>query len=180
MITIETNRISGVNGFQIKVTSDALITDIYIDTQKTFNCGEDESSNAYHIEISEEGNTEDEGMYSHIERIYLDNITPSATRNALLNSNVETDLFIIYAYNEDSYSNKELFYDSRALKDYVFNALYNSIISTKCCEINTSSTDLLLLYNAFNLAISYKDKIFFWNKLHLSNFTNNSNCSCNG
>jgi len=180
MITIETNRISGVNGFQIKVISDALITDIYIDTQKTFNCGENESVNAYHIEVSEEDNTEESGIYSYQREVYLDNIFPSLTGNALLNSNVETDLFIIYAYNEDSYSNKELFYDSRVLQNYVFNVLYNSIISTKCCEINKNSTDLLLLYNAFNLATSYKDKIFFWNKLHLSNFTNNSNCSCNG
>ena len=49
MITIDINRISGVNGFQISVTSDAQITDIYIDTQRTFNCGENESINAYHI-----------------------------------------------------------------------------------------------------------------------------------
>ena len=180
MITIDINRISGVNGFQISVTSDSKITDIYIDTQRTFNCGENESINAYHIEVTEEENNVEDGIYNYTRDIRLDAIMPSSTGNALLNSNVETDLFIIYAYNKALYSKKELFYDSKVLKEYVFNILYDSILSTRCCETNTSSIDLLLLYNAFNLATSYKDKIFFWNKIHLHNYTENSNCSCNG
>lgn len=180
MITIEVNRIEGQNALHIKVTSDLIPKDLYIDTQRTFNCGETESNDAFHLEISPDESVFEDNIYIFERDIYLDNIMPSIDRNALVNSNVESDLYFIYVITEQLYSKKEIFYDADVLKKLIFENIYNDISSRKCCEVNLNSANLVLLYYGFNLAELDRDKVRFWNMMHLNTESNNSSCSCNG
>lgn len=180
MITIEVNRIQGQNAFYIKAMSDLAFKDLYIDTQRTFNCGESESTEAFHLEILPNRQSYEDGIYIYEESIYLDNIMPSIDRNALVNSNVENDLYFIYLITDQLYSKKEIFYDADVLKKLIFEYIYNDISSRKCCEVNLNSANLVLLYYGFNLAELDRDKVKFWDMMHLNAENNNSSCSCNG
>lgn len=171
------------NIINLLIKSDSTIKDVWIDTQKTFNCGESNSSSAWHFEITPSTSDtiyyidEIDGLSTLNYSINLNDITDV---NALFNSNVNNDIYFVYVGLDGSYFQElKVAYDEDLLRTYLFNELYDSIDSKKCCEINTSIIDKLLLYDAFKLATSNKDKIYFWNLLHMTNVGTNSNCSCN-
>ena len=184
MIDINVRFDSSTNTIILKIVSDATdIKDIWIDTQKTFNCGEEHSSSAWHYEITEETpNTvyyQDESnnyIFDYI--INLDDIT---TVNALFQANVNTDLFFVYVSTGNYCEELKLVYNEEYLRNMLFNNLYSSLTNNKCCEVDNSALDMLLLYDAFKLATINKDKVYFWNILHIGQtLDNNSNCMCNG
>lgn len=159
----------------ILASSAIRITDVYIDTQKTFNCENEPSINASHMEV--ESILEEDNLY-HID-IDID-LTSLALGSTVLTADVNTDLFFVFVQSGISYMS-EIAYDNDYLMDYVFNVLSKSLIMNNCCEdIGNVPVDILLLYYAFIYAKSYRDKIFFWNKIYISNNNKISNCKCNG
>lgn len=173
------------NIINLLIKSDAALKYVSIDTQKTFNCGESSSIYAWKYEITPSTSSDiyyqEDDLYVFNYNVNLNDIVAVETRNALLNADVTKDMFFIYAMADgDFVETIALAFDEQYLRQYLFNRLYDSIDSKKCCEINNDIVDILLLYNAFKLSIINKDKVYFWNLLHMSNIDNNSNCSCNG
>lgn len=184
MIDINVTFDNSNNIINLLIKSASTIKDVWIDTQKTFNCGESNSSSAWHFEISSSTpNTiyyvdEIDGLNTLYYSINLNDITDV---NALFNSNVNNDIYFIYVGLDGSYIQElKVAYDEDLLRTYLFDELYDAVDSKKCCEVSTSIIDKLLLYDAFKLATSNKDKVYFWNLLHMTNIDANSNCSCNG
>lgn len=183
MININVTFDSSNNIINLLIKSDSEITDVWIDTQKTFNCGESNSSSAWHLEINSSIGSDyyyqdEDNNYVLNYPINLNEITDI---NALFNSNVNTDMYFVYIELDGSYFQElKVVYNESYLRNYIFNALYDAIDSKKCCEINTSILDKLLLYDAFKLTTLNKDKVYFWNLLHMTYVDTDSNCSCNG
>lgn len=151
------------------------ITDIYIDTQKTFNCENEPSINASHLNV--ESTLEEDDLY-HID-IDID-LTSLSLGSTILTANINTDLFFVFVQSGVSYM-LDIAYDNNYLMDYVFHTLSNSLIINNCCEnINNVPIDILLLYYAFIHAKNYRDKIFFWNKIYLNNINKINKCRCDG
>ena len=180
------------NSITLVIHCTNVIKNIYIDNQYTFNCGESNSTSAWHLEVADyiwnEYSSQDEetGEYTFTYTIYLNDIEPNhivtpTAYDKWSNASVNTDLFFIYVdYDGQWYQDLYIEYDEDTLRNSIFNALYDAIDSKKCCAVNTSIIDKLLLYDAFKLVTSNKDKVYFWNLLHMTNVDTNSNCSCNG
>lgn len=184
MIDINVTFDNSNNIINLLIKSDSTLKNVWIDTQKTFNCGESNSSSAWHFEIT--SSTPDTTYYvDEIDGLntlnYSINLNDIIDVNALFNSNVNDDMYFIYVGLDGSYFQElKVSYDEDFLRTYLFNELYDAVDSKKCCEVNTSIIDKLLLYDAFKLATSNRDKVYFWNLLHMTNVDTNSNCSCNG
>lgn len=191
MNNVITNFDSVNNSITIEIHCTKVVKDIYIDNQRTFNCGESHSSSAWHLEVTTDiwnrYSTQDEsGEYIFIYTIDLDDIDSTdivtiTSYDKWTSTSVNNDLFFIYVvYEQVWYEELYINYYEDYLRNMIFDSLYDSIDSKKCCEVNTSIIDKLLLYHAFKLSTSNKDKIYFWNLLHMLNVDTNLNCSCNG
>lgn len=159
----------------ISATSSIEMTNVYIDTQKTFNCIDEPSTKALHVSV--ESTLQDDDLY-HLE-VDID-LTNFALGSNMLNIDINRDLFIVFISQQASYLT-DTTYDKDYLMHYMFNTLSRAIVNKKCCEnINNIPIDIILAYNAFKLADSYVDKMYFWNKIYYNEGNNQSTCGCNG
>ena len=159
------------------------INDIRIDTQRSFVCTSEPSSNASIITIDTTASgVELNGENKIISITNYEINLASATSGALLTLDINNDMMFVYVYGNPDISAGVTF-DQNSLYQLVFRNLNRNLISQKCCTIDQSSVDLVLLFEAFQLSWSTADPrkfIYYWNRLHNYSSDSSSNCGCNG
>lgn len=159
----------------ISATSTIEMTDVYIDTQKTFNCIDEPSTKAMHVSV--ESVLEDDNLY-HLETDI--NLASFSLGSSILDIDIDRDLFIIFIPQQAYYMTDNT-YNKDYLIKYIFDMLSKALISKGCCtNVNSISIDVLLARNAFEIADSYMDKIYFWNMIYYNEGSNQPTCGCNG
>jgi hypothetical protein len=160
----------------ISATSIIEMTDVYIDTQNTFNCIDEPSTKAMHLSV--ESVLEDDNLY-HLE---IDiNLVSFSLGSSMLGTDISKDLFIVFIKQQTYTYITDSTYNEDYLMKYMFDTLSKALINKGCCtNVNNISTDILLAYNAFKIADSYVDKIYFWNMIYYNEGSNQPTCGCNG
>lgn len=148
---------------------------VYVDTSKSFICQNEPSSLATSVPlvtIQEQGAT----TYS-----FTGVVDFKTNLNGILGTaDINEDIFFVFAQiNSNPEYVVEYTYNDANFKANIFESTYRALIESKCCELNLSAANLILLYNAFLMAPTLKDKAELWNNLH-NNPSVISNCSCNG
>lgn len=179
-MNIKTSLDSTLKTITVEVTESTIdIHHIYIDTDITFNCGNEPNRNE-RAEIPVTCIQDEEtGLYSFTKVISLDDVS---INGALAKADINKNIFFIYVPIDDlgvEYS-LDYIYNEDYLRSNIFEAIYKDITNGVCCNVNDYSINLLLLYNAFNLASALRDKVHFWHELYRTSVSTNTNCMCNG
>lgn len=163
------------------VVTDSLIEihKIFIDTDITFNCSNAPNSNERASVPVICTQDEETGLYSFTKTVGLNDVS---VNGALVKADINKNIFFIYIpldEHEIEYSLAYI-YNEDYLRSNIFESIYKDITNGVCCNVNDYSINLLLLYNAFNLASALRDKVRFWHELYRTSVSTDTNCMCNG
>ena len=171
---------SDLKTITVEVTESVIdVHRIYIDTDLTFNCsnGPNDNKKASIPVISTLD--EETGLYYFTKVVGLNDVS---VNGALIKADINNNMFFVYVPLDtvESEYGFDYIYNEEYLRNTIFDSLYKDITNSVCCNINDYAIHLLLLYNAFNFASSYKDKVHFWQELHRTSTNIDTNCMCNG
>lgn len=192
MNTIETSFDAKTNSMTLTIHCNSVIKDIYMDNQRTFNCNEEHSTSAWHLQVTDDiwaQHSVGDGLGNYIftytinlTEIDATDLVTSTAYDKWCDSSIEKDLFFVYIKYENTVTEEfHLVYWESYLRNLIFDSIYDSITVSACsCDLDTGSINQLLLYNGFKFASLNKDKVYFWNMIHTNKTTVKSKCNCNG